>query len=242
MPYDPQGVFTRVMNWQDDAANDIAILASRHDAEDDNFANGFNEVLCRDGRAAMTGALKMGTNKITGLGNGTNSDDAATKGQLDSQNSTINTTINTLDAQNVKLTGNQTIADTKTFSSSPVIPTPSASDNSTKAATTAWIKTFAKTSGANYMSTFSKGGNGYFKFTNGLIIQWGSVAAASGDRNVSLPTSFSNTNYRVAFNWTGGSSGELFAGAVTSKTTSKFTIRSAGGANDRAADWVAIGY
>lgn len=96
MPYDPQGVFTRVMNWQDDAANDIAILASRHDAEDDNFANGFNEVLCRDGRAAMTGALKMGTNKITGLGNGTNSDDAVTKGQLDSVNTTLTAALNNL--------------------------------------------------------------------------------------------------------------------------------------------------
>ena len=242
MPFDANGNFTRNMNWQDDAANDIPILASRHDDEDDNFAAGFNNTVCRDGRAAMTGALKMGGYKVTGMADGTASTDAVTKGQLDSQNSTINTTINTLDAQNVKLTGNQTIADTKTFSSSPVIPTPSASDNSTKAATTAWIKTFAKTSGANYMSTFSKAGNGYFKFTNGLIIQWGSVAAASGNRNVSLPISFSNTNYRIVFNWTGGSSGELFAGAITSKTTSSFIIRSVGGANDRAADWVAIGY
>lgn len=244
MPFDANGNFTRNMNWQDDAANDIPILASRHDDEDDNFANGFNNTVCRDGRAAMTGALKMGGYKVTGMADGTASTDAVTKSQLDAQNVSLTAAIGAKADDNavVKLSGNQTIAGTKTFSSSPVIPTPSASDNSTKAATTAWIKTFAQTSGADYMSTFSKGGNGYFKFTNGLIIQWGSVAASSGNRNVPLPISFSNTNYRVVFNWTGGSSGELFAGAITGKTTSNFTIRSAGGANDRAADWVAIGY
>lgn len=40
----------------------------------------------------------------------------------------------------VTLTGNQTVAGTKTFSSSPVIPTPSTADDSTKAATTAFVK------------------------------------------------------------------------------------------------------
>ena len=46
----------------------------------------------------------------------------------------------------VHTTGNETIAGTKTFSSSPVAPTPDASDNSTKVATTAWVKSNA---GAN---------------------------------------------------------------------------------------------
>lgn len=41
----------------------------------------------------------------------------------------------------VYTTGNQTIAGTKTFSISPVVPTPSASDNSKKAATTAYVTT-----------------------------------------------------------------------------------------------------
>lgn len=95
MPFDAQGNFIRVMNWQDDAANDISILASRHDAEDDNFAAGFNDTVCRDGRAAMTGNLKMGSNKITGLADGTNSADGVNKGQLDALNTTLSTAINT---------------------------------------------------------------------------------------------------------------------------------------------------
>lgn len=95
MPYDSQGVFTRVMNWQEDAANSVPIVASRHDDEDDNFAQGFNEVFCRDGRAAMTGNLKMGLNKITGLANGTTTNDAVNKSQLDALNMTLTTAIST---------------------------------------------------------------------------------------------------------------------------------------------------
>lgn len=169
MPFDAQGNFTRVMNWQDDAANDISILASRHDAEDDNFAAGFNDTVCRDGRATMTGNLKMGSNKITGLGNATNANDAVNKSQLDAQNVSLSSTINTLDAQNVKLTGNQTIADTKTFSSSPIIPTPSASDNSTKAATTAFIKSYIAAALVPNYSARTSISSGYTATKNGVV-------------------------------------------------------------------------
>lgn len=41
----------------------------------------------------------------------------------------------------VTLTGNQTITGIKTFSSSPIVPTPTTGDNSTKVATTAFAKT-----------------------------------------------------------------------------------------------------
>ncbi|MBR2678565.1 MAG: hypothetical protein IKE63_04030 [Bacilli bacterium] len=46
---------------------------------------------------------------------------------------------------NVSLNGNQTINDIKTFTSSPVLPTPSSGDNSTKGATTAFVKTLCDT-------------------------------------------------------------------------------------------------
>lgn len=143
MPFDSQGNFTRVMNWQEDAANSIPILASRHDDEDDNFANGFNETMCRDGRTAMTGQLKMNNNKIVNVANATASGDVVNKGQLDSVQTTLQTNINAKANDNnvVKLTGNQTKAGTLTLSSSPILPTPSASDNSQKGATTAFVKT-----------------------------------------------------------------------------------------------------
>ena len=43
----------------------------------------------------------------------------------------------------VMLTGNQTVAGTKTFGASPIAPTPAANDNSTKVATTAFVNTKA---------------------------------------------------------------------------------------------------
>lgn len=57
--------------------------------------------------------------------------------------SAIQTQINAKAADNavVKLSGNQTISGTKTFSSSPVVPTQTYTDNSTKAASTAFVKT-----------------------------------------------------------------------------------------------------
>ena len=95
MPFDSQGNFTRVMSWQEDAANAVPIVASRHDDEDNNFAQGFNECYCRDGRAPATGNFKMGSYKITGLGNGTTDNDAVNKGQLDALNTTLTTAIST---------------------------------------------------------------------------------------------------------------------------------------------------
>lgn len=93
MPYDSQGTFTRVMNWEQDRINDIEIVSDRHDAEDDNFAAGFNLAMCRDGRSTATGNFKMGNFKITGMANGASSNDAVNKGQLDSVESTLQTAI-----------------------------------------------------------------------------------------------------------------------------------------------------
>jgi len=70
--------------------------------------------------------------------------------KIDSNNSTINSTT-------VKLTGNQTISGIKTFSSSPLVPTASTSDNSTKAASTAFVKNCL--AGANSMPNYSTAQN-----------------------------------------------------------------------------------
>lgn len=93
MPYDSQGTFTRVMNWEQDRINDIEIVSDRHDAEDDNFAAGFNLAMCRDGRSVATGNFKMGNFKITGMANGESTGDAVNKGQLNTVQSTLQTAI-----------------------------------------------------------------------------------------------------------------------------------------------------
>ena len=67
MAYDGAGNFTRLHNWVQDRNNSIKIVADRHDAEDDGFAQAFNQVLLRSGVAPMEGDLKMGSNAITGI-------------------------------------------------------------------------------------------------------------------------------------------------------------------------------
>lgn len=64
MPYDLQGNFTRIHNWEADRQNDIAIVSDRHDEEDDNFAQGLSQCLLRDGRVGMSGDLNMGNYQI----------------------------------------------------------------------------------------------------------------------------------------------------------------------------------
>ena len=133
MPYNASGVFTRVMNWTSDYENGIEIVCDRHDDEDDNFAGGLNLAFCRDGRATATGNFKMGSNKITGLGNGEAANDAVNLGQLSSY-------AKTSDLEDyVSIAGDETITGDKTFTGDVAVPTQANSDNSTKAASTAFI-------------------------------------------------------------------------------------------------------
>lgn len=71
MPFDGYGNFTRDYNWTADKLANIKITSARHDGEDDNFAAAFNQVLLRSGIAPLTGDLKLGGNKVTGIGSGT---------------------------------------------------------------------------------------------------------------------------------------------------------------------------
>lgn len=58
------------------------------------------------------------------------------------------------DSTVVKLTGNQTIAGTKTFSSSPVAPTPTSGDSSTKVATTEFVSDAIGDLSSNAVKTY----------------------------------------------------------------------------------------
>jgi len=47
-------------------------------------------------------------------------------------------------------------------------------------------------------------GNGWVKFSFGLIIQWGEVTVQNGKGYVNLPTRFKNRNYQIITSDTGG--------------------------------------
>lgn len=68
--------------WTGDASLGIGIEAGRHDTQDDDFMNGINACLTKDGSNAATGNLNIGSNKITNVGTGTLRNDAAQVGQV----------------------------------------------------------------------------------------------------------------------------------------------------------------
>ena len=95
MPYDSQGNFYRIHNWEQDRLDDIEIVSDRHDEEDDNFAEGLSQCVLRDGRAALTDNMNAGNNRIQNLKAGAASTDAVNKSQMDSAISSANSTITT---------------------------------------------------------------------------------------------------------------------------------------------------
>ena len=77
--------------WTGDASLGIGIEAGRHDTQDDDFMNGINQCLNKDGSNAATGNLNLGSNKLTNVATGTASTDAVNLGQIQSAQ-TVNVT------------------------------------------------------------------------------------------------------------------------------------------------------
>lgn len=93
-------------------------------------------------------------------------------------------------------------------------------------------------------AAIKKAGNGYIKFGNGVIIQWGAFTATSHTNTaITLPVAFSSTNYRVSFQQYGTALTNEWMHAITvvSLATSKFTycsyLKEKPGYY-----WIAVGY
>lgn len=85
----------------------------------------------------------------------------------------------------------------------------------------------------------SKSGNGFVKLGNGIIIQWG-YSTVDGSQ-VTLPTPFTSTNYRICATYirASGSAGSGVGHVVTYPTNStSFYANTEGGEYQ----WIAIGY
>lgn len=67
MAWNGSGSFSRVHSWVTDKANGILIVASRVDAECDNFRQGIEACLAKNGENSMTGNLNFGGFKGTNL-------------------------------------------------------------------------------------------------------------------------------------------------------------------------------
>lgn len=82
MPFNGLGTFTRLFSWVTDAANGVDISSSRTDAEDDGFAAGLSNCICRDGQTTILANLPMAGFVHTGVGNATSRDQYAAAGQI----------------------------------------------------------------------------------------------------------------------------------------------------------------
>lgn len=80
-----------------------------------------------------------------------------------------------------------------TFTGTPKSTTPASSDNSTRIATTAFVKALVGAANNGGIVAANLAQNGYVKFANGFIIQWGLTAEISTNNTatVTFPVSFS---------------------------------------------------
>jgi hypothetical protein len=120
--------------------------------------------------------------------------------------------------------------------------TPASSDNSTNAATTAWVRTFVNAlNAAGYSISLTNPGYILFPtFLGGLIIEWGLVGSTSGGSgsSISFPKTFPNSVLAVVANNTSTNNANyVFTNGVSN---SGFTLINDG--NGAGAYWLAFGY
>ena len=92
MPFDSEGMFSRLHNWEDDRINDIDIVCDRLDEEEDNFAEGLSQCFLKNGNSQMEGNFNAGNFKLMNVADGALPSDAVNRSQLDnitSENSSL---------------------------------------------------------------------------------------------------------------------------------------------------------
>lgn len=89
MPFDSEGNFNRLHNWEDDRINDIDIVTDHMDEEDNNFADGLSQCFLKSGLSKMQGDLNVNSFKVRNIANGTSQTDAINKSQLDTVSASV---------------------------------------------------------------------------------------------------------------------------------------------------------
>jgi hypothetical protein len=188
---------------EQDRQNNVKANSIHVDENFDTLLTATNKKLEQDGSVVPTADLPMGSHKITGLATPTVSGDAATKGYVDSA---------------LLLKANLA---SPTFTGTPSAPTPSATDNSTQIATTAFVVSVLETMypvGSIYIGTQNTCPMGSFFGTwtlvsSGRALWTGNGTNGNGTINAGLP------NIKGKF-WNGGreagASGAFYTSAASS--------------------------
>lgn len=85
MPFNGQGSFSLLYNWQNDAANGIYISSSRMMGQEQDIATALSNCMTRDGQSPPTMPIPMGNQRLTGLGTPSLPADAVTLAYLQAQ-------------------------------------------------------------------------------------------------------------------------------------------------------------
>jgi hypothetical protein len=173
-------VGTAINNLIDGAPSTLDTLNEIAAALNDT-ANFSDTVVLKSG-STMTGALNMGTNKITALGTPTTSTDAATKGYVDTVTvAPSNLTGPITSVGSATAVASQTgTGSTFVMNTSPTLITPvlgvatATSINGTAIPTS---KTLVATDSTQYVVPSQTGNSGKYLTTNGTVSSWGTVDA-----------------------------------------------------------------
>lgn len=82
MPFNGVGVFERIYQWVQDAANGIFVDATRTDTDSNDIAAGLTNCVTRDGQSPWTADLPAGGFKVTGMAQGANPNDSVNYDQV----------------------------------------------------------------------------------------------------------------------------------------------------------------
>lgn len=108
--------------------------------------------------------------------------DTTLDAKIEATKTSLTNSYNSLNAAAVKTSGNQSIAGNKTFTGTTKVPNSAA------------VGTACST------ADISKGTNGFVKFGNGIIIQWGQFSSTNRTTTkVTLPTKFTKATYSVVY-------------------------------------------
>jgi hypothetical protein len=147
----------------------------------------------------MTGALAMGTNKITGLGDPTNAQDAATKNYIDTAviapgnlTGPITSVGSATSIASQTGTGSKFVMDNTPTLITPVLGVATAT--SINGTTIPSSKTLVATDSTEYVVPSQTGNSGKYLTTNGTVSSWGVVDA--------LPSQTSNAGKYLTTNGT----------------------------------------
>jgi hypothetical protein len=177
-----------------DTLNEIAAALA-------DTANFSDTVVLKTG-STMTGALAMGTNKITGLGDPTNAQDAATKNYIDNTvlapsnlTGVITSVGNLTSIASQTGTGSKFVVDNTPTLITPVLGVATAT--SINGTTIPTSKTLVATDSTEYVVPSQTGNSGKYLTTNGTVSSWGVVDA--------LPSQTGNAGKYLTTNGTAAS-------------------------------------